>query len=989
MNRECFIGDQLILEEYYDEDYEATEQEIHDFARDIGIDPVCEPELLWLAKECIFAKMPSKCTPCQDTKGNIYYFNFSTGESTWDHPCNLLYHHLVAQERERIQAAAVGTGAKIEKDKGKKIGWRNNKEKKVSFKTLGAFTSTLRPLMSSLIHLPALRDLGAAGPGTLPLSVPAVQGSLSSSGRLEPLKTIKRCLGSNIDDTISDKISANELSFCGSDRLFKNLYNLGKGLQFEQSESNTNIEVTSSSTKFNLLEIDIHHLVGAGPLEKGDKEDKSNNHSPATSPSPFLSSPPNTNIEVTSLSIDVNQSEKDIHHFFCSGPPEKGAKENEKAAKTKTAEAVNGHLLAGDESSTQSSPSPFLFSPSYSEPGIQLQPKDYLGLVCSSNVKPEAANSVLQNQDKLVYEEPSWRTRTNGEREEREEEKKKRVADQEVQEERKQCMRANEKQMFLLKEELRREEEIEEMKLKQESDNRLRALRQCLLCKRREEEASVTEESHRSVTKLRESVQKEMNTQKHKLRVESEAMLKELHIALEEEQSVECDRLYAQKRHEKECLKAQLEEELQADCRKLRKEQEEKLSSLKNELAHALQEVHCDHKRKLEQLREDHKIEMNNIQTCLDEETDRTLKELRESIQREREMQKHKLRVEGEAILKQLHASLEEEQSAECDRLYAQKRHEKECLKTQLEEELQADSRKLHKEQEEKLSSMKKELVDVQRDHEMKMEQLREEHKTQIQKYLDEERAQKKHLLSIWDEDREHIHASHGVQLEKLYLQLNMQVQENPLAHSHKESERHHLAYHPDLLAKYLRSQTSLLDEEVDGQQDVLPRLIPERDQLREEKHHAQELDQRVTEDMSTAKEEKDEQQKKERARVTDEVIKKLLQEARNAAKLQQTVDIGRCLFWKKEGQLQQHNGSGVKNSLSEGLSPLVGERRLNFDVTQVRHQQHCSPKCWDNPVIRRSSHSSSQRPGVDRVIAAEFRPAKHCPKCTCFNSLE
>lgn len=59
--------------------------------------------------------------------GDIYYFNFSSGQSTWDHPCDEHYRRLVTQERERTQvnAAAESTGAKKEKKKKKE-----KKEKK-------------------------------------------------------------------------------------------------------------------------------------------------------------------------------------------------------------------------------------------------------------------------------------------------------------------------------------------------------------------------------------------------------------------------------------------------------------------------------------------------------------------------------------------------------------------------------------------------------------------------------------------------------------------------------------------------------------------------------------------------------------------------------------------------------------------------------------------------------------------------------------------
>ncbi|XP_029570638.1 centrosomal protein of 164 kDa isoform X7 [Salmo trutta] len=114
------IGDQLILEEDYDENYIPSQQEIHEYAREIGIDPNQEPELLWLAREGIVAPLPPEWKPCQDVSGDVYYFNFSSGQSTWDHPCDEQYRSLVKQERERAGTQPHGPPTTATKKKEKK-----------------------------------------------------------------------------------------------------------------------------------------------------------------------------------------------------------------------------------------------------------------------------------------------------------------------------------------------------------------------------------------------------------------------------------------------------------------------------------------------------------------------------------------------------------------------------------------------------------------------------------------------------------------------------------------------------------------------------------------------------------------------------------------------------------------------------------------------------------------------------------------------------
>ncbi|KAJ3325030.1 hypothetical protein HDV06_005619 [Boothiomyces sp. JEL0866] len=113
-----------VLEEDYDEDYEPTAEEIEEYAQFLGMNPKTEKHLLWIARESLKAKLPPDWKPCQTDDGNIYYFNFKTGESSWDHPCDEYYKQLynkilkegdpkgdirATEEQKRKAAAAVKT----------------------------------------------------------------------------------------------------------------------------------------------------------------------------------------------------------------------------------------------------------------------------------------------------------------------------------------------------------------------------------------------------------------------------------------------------------------------------------------------------------------------------------------------------------------------------------------------------------------------------------------------------------------------------------------------------------------------------------------------------------------------------------------------------------------------------------------------------------------------------------------------------------------
>ncbi|XP_030650640.1 centrosomal protein of 164 kDa isoform X6 [Nomascus leucogenys] len=182
------IGDQLVLEEDYDETYIPSEQELLEFAREIGIDPIKEPELMWLAREGIMAPLPGEWRPCQDITGDIYYFNFTNGQSTWDHPCDEHYRNLVIQERAKLS-----TSGAIKKKKKKKE--KKDKKDRETPKSSLALGSSLAPVHVPLGGLAPLRGLVDTPPSALRGSQSMNLGSSVASGRqlgelvLESLRT--------------------------------------------------------------------------------------------------------------------------------------------------------------------------------------------------------------------------------------------------------------------------------------------------------------------------------------------------------------------------------------------------------------------------------------------------------------------------------------------------------------------------------------------------------------------------------------------------------------------------------------------------------------------------------------------------------------------------------------------------------------------------------------------------------------------------------
>ena len=112
-------GDSVVLEEELPENYEPTEDEILEYASWLGMDVEQEKELFWIAREGLKAPLPEHWKPCKTNEGEIYYFNFATGDSVWDHPCDAYYKNLYADEKKKFHDAKKSSAAAKEKKKRK------------------------------------------------------------------------------------------------------------------------------------------------------------------------------------------------------------------------------------------------------------------------------------------------------------------------------------------------------------------------------------------------------------------------------------------------------------------------------------------------------------------------------------------------------------------------------------------------------------------------------------------------------------------------------------------------------------------------------------------------------------------------------------------------------------------------------------------------------------------------------------------------------
>lgn len=104
-----------------DERRKPSQTEILEYAEWLGLDLEEDQDLLWIAKAGLAMPVPFPWKPYQlGEDGTLFYFNYETGESVWDHPCDDKYRQLVQNERAKkagrrpLQLECLRVGATLE-----------------------------------------------------------------------------------------------------------------------------------------------------------------------------------------------------------------------------------------------------------------------------------------------------------------------------------------------------------------------------------------------------------------------------------------------------------------------------------------------------------------------------------------------------------------------------------------------------------------------------------------------------------------------------------------------------------------------------------------------------------------------------------------------------------------------------------------------------------------------------------------------------------
>ncbi|XP_069326949.1 centrosomal protein of 164 kDa isoform X3 [Eulemur rufifrons] len=826
------IGDQLVLEENYDETYIPSEQEILEFAREIGIDPIKEPELMWLAREGIVAPLPVEWKPCQDITGDIYYFNFANGQSTWDHPCDEHYRNLVIQERGKLSVP----GAAKKKDKKKKKEKKDKKDKETAKSALG-LSSSLAPVHVPLGGLAPLRGLGDAPPPALRGSQNMSLGSSVESGQLgEP--------------TLGLKTSAFAKGLLGSINEDKNalsLLALGEETNEEDEEESDNQSVHSSSDLLKNLHLDVGALGGdfdyeesprtSQPEEKKDVSLDSDAAGPLT-PSKHSSQGADSSLSsadgkgrqrrrTSPVLSEKEENEKSEPGASRSLPPSRVGPGGDEPAKASKKDMVDAGGEKGSRREEVKEPKKEASVPEESrsdasqESEISEQVKEpQLSDSTASDLKSflgldfgfrSRISEHLRDVDMLspVLDGAHWEAQELG-REDKDDSQssqdelqskqskglKRRSTEpvappkqlseaalkameeavaQELEQEQRRLLESKREKMQQLREKLWQEEEEEILRLHQQKEKSLSSLKEQLQKATEEEAARMREEESQRLSRLRAQVQSSTETDEDRIRAEQEASLRRLREELETQQKAE---------------RAILEQK---------------------------------NRQMLVQLREEMEASEKSEQAALNATKEKALQQLREQLEGERKEAVARLEKEHSAELERLCSSLEAKHREVVSSLQKKIEEAQHKDEAQLQESLgRAEQRayqKVHQmiEYEQELSSLLREKrQEVEREHERKLDKMKEAHQQVMaearEQYEAEERKQRADLLGHLTGELERLRRAHERELETVRQEQDKQLEDLRRRHREQERKLQDLEMELEIRTKDIKARLAQLD---------------------------------------------------------------------------------------------------------------------------------------------------------------------------------
>ncbi|XP_022100081.1 centrosomal protein of 164 kDa-like [Acanthaster planci] len=712
------MGDQLILEEDYDENYQATEEEILEYAQVIGIDVDKEKDLMWIAREGISAPLPSDWKPCQDTTGgDIYYFNFASGESTWDHPCDEFYRKMVNEEREKKRLMGGGAGAgggggagggsgggggKKDKKKKDKTEKKGKEKKDVAGKKLGG---PLGPLKGE-------STLGSTlgGTGTL--------GSTRGTGQLNPLGSLKGA-GSTLGSTLG-KSGANLGGTADSSRFLKS--NAAsqkksqsmslKGAREENIQMMPDFSDEDSGTPRLNLDLDLQDVGGLGYDDSESSDGKLKGVEVSDDDDDFDRDFGRLNLmDADDLTPAVAEEPEPIKsRFLKSNKKEETNKKDdakeEKSGGAKQPPAALAAMPAIKVTSVLDTPTVAADPKPEAAPAIgEAEPEIDLRALAEKRERLEKdGEEEMQNET----EESLAKKREEYQRDREEQEAKlrkdhetslahmRKKLEKELEDAKLELLDDKEDRMRKLKQEAEQTEEEEAEKLQKERDKTIRELRKKVKEDTEEEEAMLMEGKSDAMRKLKETIRKDQQEQEDKLRADMDETLKTLRDEVRDLQENETAKLELEKKKMMDAIKKEvggMEEterrELQDKSRKVLDDLRHKLESEERTALSDLQKAHdAELEKKTKEMKQKHEREMDDVRARLQEAQAEEKRREEDKLRLSREKQSAVRDMEGEMenVLKERKQEMKEEQKKELEKMRREHESNMKTTKREMEE---------------------------------------------------------------------------------------------------------------------------------------------------------------------------------------------------------------------------------------------------------------------------------------------------------------
>jgi len=120
-------GESVVLDGSSGAVYVPSEEEVVEYAVQLGMELPDDADLLWIALEGLQAELPPQWKPCASPEGEIYYFNFETGESLWDRPDIEIHRKQYFLEKAKQRSGGVADAALADADGAAGAGGEDSK----------------------------------------------------------------------------------------------------------------------------------------------------------------------------------------------------------------------------------------------------------------------------------------------------------------------------------------------------------------------------------------------------------------------------------------------------------------------------------------------------------------------------------------------------------------------------------------------------------------------------------------------------------------------------------------------------------------------------------------------------------------------------------------------------------------------------------------------------------------------------------------------